>query len=201
MVLLRMLFPGLTGIGEELVPKWINPKAPWTILSDSQDGLVSQIEGKVGENGVFIHPSANIGENVQIEGPCYIGKDAEIRHGAFLRKGCWIAEGAIVGHSSEVKNSILLPGAKAPHFNYVGDSIVGFDANLGAGAKLSNVRNDRRVVLATLKDGSRIDTGLNKLGAMIGDGCQLGCNVVTNPGTIIEVGTMINPNETISGWN
>ena len=98
-------------------------------------------------------------------------------------------------------NSILLPGSKAPHFNYVGDSILGIGVNLGAGAKLSNVRNDRRNILVSLGDGSKIDTRLVKLGALVGDGSQLGCNVVTNPGSIIAPGSMIPPNETITGWN
>lgn len=201
MELLELLFPALAESDKDSVPVWNNPKSPWTILSDSQGGLVSQIIEISGDEGPFIHPTATIGKYVEIEGPCYIGKDAEIRNGAFLRKGSWISEKAVVGHSSEVKNSILLPGAKAPHFNYVGDSIVGFDANLGAGVKLSNVRNDRGAVIVKLKDGTKVDTGLSKMGALIGDGSQLGCNVVTNPGAILEVESMINPNESVSGWN
>ena len=201
MELLELLFPALAESDKDSVPVWNNPKSPWTILSDSQGGLVSQIIEISGDKGSFIHPTATIGKYVEIEGPCYIGKDAKIRNGAFLRKGSWISEKAVVGHSSEVKNSILLPGSKAPHFNYVGDSIVGFDANLGAGVKLSNVRNDRGAVIVKLKDGTKVDTGLSKMGALIGDGSQLGCNVVTNPGAILEVESMINPNESVSGWN
>ena len=159
---------------------------------------IEEIAGK--EGGVFIHPSASIGDFVKIEGPCFIGPKAEIRHSAYLRKGSWICEGAIVGHSSEVKNSILLPGAKAPHFNYVGDSIVGIDVNLGAGAILSNVRNDGRNIFVTLEDGSRFDSGFRKMGALIGDGSQLGCNVVTNPGSILTPDSMIPPNESVKGW-
>jgi NDP-sugar pyrophosphorylase family protein len=137
---------------------------------------------------------------VRIEGPCYIGADAEVRHAAYLRKGSWICDGAVVGHATEVKNSIFLPGAKAPHFNYVGDSILGFGVNLGAGTKLSNVRNDRREIMVTHKDGSREHTGLRKMGALIGDGSEVGCNVVTNPGAILAPETMVAPNETVSGW-
>ena len=201
MELLELLFPALSQSDMDNVPIWSDPKSPWTILSESPGGLISQIIERLEGEGSFIHPTATIGKCVEIEGPCYIGKDAEIRHGALLRKGSWISEKAVVGHSSEVKNSILLPGAKAPHFNYVGDSIVGFGANLGAGVKISNVRNDRRSIIIKLKDGSRVDTRLNKMGALIGDGSQLGCNVVTNPGAILEVDSMINPNETVSGWN
>jgi len=151
-------------------------------------------------DGVFIHPDAEIGEFVRIEGPSYVGANAEIRHSAYLRKGSWICDGAVVGHSSEVKNSILLPNSKAPHFNYVGDSILGFGVNIGAGVKLSNVRNDGGDIAVTLENGERVDTGLRKLGALIGDDSQLGCNVVTNPGSIIVPCSMISPNETVTGW-
>lgn len=161
----------------------------------SQDSRVDNSSRRV-----YIHPSASIGQFVRIEGPCYIGADAEVRHAAYLRGGSWICDRAVVGHATEVKNSIFLPGAKAPHFNYVGDSILGFGVNLGAGTKLSNVRNDRREISLTLGDGSRVDTGLRKMGALVGDGAELGCNVVTNPGTILAPATMVNPNETVTGW-
>ena len=200
MTLLENMFPGLPGLSDIMIPEWVEPKRPWSILSSDEDGLISQIEELCGSNGVFVHPSASIGEFVRIEGPCYVGANAEIRHAALLRKGSWICEGSVVGHASEVKNSILLPNSKAPHFNYVGDSILGMDVNLGAGTKLSNVRNDRGPVPVSNENGERFDSGLRKLGAIIGDGCQLGCNVVTNPGCIISPGKMIDPNETVSGY-
>ena len=213
------LFPGLSKNRESIgLPEWVQPGEPWSILApDSDCGLMAQIENLIEclEEGaeivqdsridnssgrVYINPSASIDQFVRIEGPCYIGADAEIRHTAYLRGGSWICEGAVVGHATEVKNSIFLPGAKAPHFNYVGDSILGFGVNLGAGTKLSNVRNDRREIRLTLGDGSRVDTGLRKMGALVGDGAELGCNVVTNPGTILAPATMVNPNETVTGW-
>ena len=199
MSLLNELFPGIINCKVEAIPKWRDEARPWELLASGESGLISQISELTGD-GVFIHPDAIIGEFVSIQGPCYIGANAEVRQSAFLRPGSWICDGAVVGHSSEVKNSVLLPGAKAPHFNYVGDSIVGFEANLGAGAKLSNVRNDRREVFVTLGSGERFGSGLTKFGALIGDNSQLGCNVVTNPGTIMAPETMIIPNETISGW-
>ena len=199
MSLLDELFPGIFNNEWEAIPKWENEDRPWELLSSGESGLISQISDN-SEGEAFIHPEAIIGDFVRIEGPCYIGAKAEVRHSAFLRKGSWICEGAVVGHSTEVKNSILLPGAKAPHFNYVGDSIIGIDANLGAGAKLSNVRNDRREVFVTLSDGERFGSGLKKFGALIGDNSQLGCNVVTNPGTVLAPGSMIRPNETVGGW-
>ncbi len=199
MSLLNELFPGIINCKVEAIPKWRDEARPWELLASGESGLISQISELTGD-GVFIHPEAIIGDFVRIESPCFIGANAEIRHSAFLRKGSWICEGAVVGHSTEVKNSILLPGSKAPHFNYVGDSIIGIDANLGAGVKLSNVRNDRREVFVTLNDGERFGSGLSKFGALIGDNSQLGCNVVTNPGTIMAPGTMIGPNETVGGW-
>ena len=106
----------------------------------------------------------------------------------------------MVGHCTEIKNSILLPNSNAPHFNYVGDSIIGTGVNLGAGVKISNVRNDRNNIFVVLKDGTRINTDLRKMGALIGEMSQLGCNVVTNPGTIISANSMIGPNKTVTGW-
>ncbi len=200
--MLEVFFPGLSEVSSEKLPVWPDLSTPWTILSHGESGLLAQMEQMLSEkDSVFIHPSAKIGDSVRIEGPCYIGSGAEIRHSAYLRKGSWICSGALVGHSSEIKNSILLPGSKAPHFNYVGDSILGIGANLGAGVKLSNVRNDRREIMITMEDGGRIETGLRKMGAIIGDGCQLGCNTVTNPGALLMPGTMVDPNVTVSGWN
>ena len=201
MGLLDRLFPGVSELDEKGIPKWKNPDEPWSILLNDEMGILGQINRLAdSDDGVIIHSSATIGECVRIEGPCYIGADAEIRHSAFLRKGSWIGEGAIVGHSSEIKNSVLLPKSKAPHFNYVGDSILGIGVNLGAGVKLANVRNDRGEVSVRMSDGVRINTGLRKLGALIGDYSQLGCNVVTNPGAIIAPSSMVSPNETVAGW-
>tara|TARA_B100000029_G_scaffold161656_1_gene157642 strand:- start:178 stop:798 length:621 start_codon:yes stop_codon:yes gene_type:complete len=201
MDLLNSLFPGVSDSEYDSVPVWEDGEKPWKILSSGEWGIFSQIMSLVeSEEGVFIHPSAVIGECVKIETPCYIGKNCEIRHSAFLRKGSWICEGAVVGHSTEIKNSVLLPGSKAPHFNYVGDSILGFGVNLGAGTKLSNVRNDLRNVILTMRDGSRVETGLRKMGSLIGNDSQIGCNVVTNPGSILEPNSMVAPNKTVNGW-
>lgn len=218
MSLLNSLFPSLEKHSHgNVIPTWPDKNKPWSIISVSEEeSLLKQIMNlkltypKRMENSnyclddtggpIYIHPTAEIGEFVKIEGPTYIGKNAKIRHSAYLRKGSWICNNAVVGHSSEIKNSILLPGAKAPHFNYVGDSILGFNVNIGAGAKISNVRNDKRNVLISLKNGKKLDSKLKKFGALIGDNSEIGCNVVSNPGTIIEPGTMINPNNSIKGW-
>lgn len=218
MSLVKTLFPTLKNINNDaIIPHWNNEDTPWDLISKNNDNnLISQIN-EMNNNleildiknyldvrfdqscgKIYIHPSAKIGQFVRIEGPCFIGKNCEIRHGAYIRGGSWISEEAIVGHSSEIKNSLFLPGAKAPHFNYVGDSILGCNVNIGAGVKLSNVRVDRRNIIIKKIDGSKVDSEMNKLGAIIGDGVQIGCNAVTNPGTIIMAHTKINPNKNVS---
>ena len=144
------------------------------------------------ELGAIIEPSTHF------IGPCFVAKGATIRHGAYIRENAWICSSALVGHCSEVKHSILLPGAKAPHFNYVGDSILGKAVNLGAGVKLSNLRNDGAEVFLRIGDAHR-SSGLRKFGAILGEGCQLGCNAVTNPGTILGCNSTVWPNVTVTG--
>lgn len=135
---------------------------------------------------------------VIVGGPVYVGPGAQVRAGAYLRGPAFVGRRAIVGHATEVKNGILLAGARAPHFNYVGDSVLGHDVNLGAGTILSNVRLDGKPIKVTW-EGRRVQTGLRKLGALVGDGCSLGCNVVCNPGTILLPGTLVPPVRTVSG--
>ena len=145
---------------------------------------------------VHIDKSAKIESSVHIIGPAYIGPNAVIRHGAYVREFSWICAGALVGHASETKHSVLLPNAKAPHFNYVGDSILGTGVNLGAGCKLSNLRNDgRHIRIHNLS----MDTGLRKFGAILGEGVQIGCNAVCNPGTVLGINCNVWPNVTVSG--
>ena len=121
---------------------------------------------------------------VYIQGPCIIGKGCVLRHGAYLRDGVICGDRSVIGHSSEIKHSILLDEAAATHFTYVGDSILGGGANLGAGVKCANLRLDRTEVTVSL-DGKWVRTGLKKFGAVIGDRVQIGCNCVLNPGTLI----------------
>jgi NDP-sugar pyrophosphorylase family protein len=146
------------------------------------------------EQGAIIEPSTHF------IGPCFVGKGATIRHGAYIRENAWICSSALVGHCTEVKHSILLPGAKAPHFNYVGDSILGKGVNLGAGVKLSNLRNDGTEIYLRIGE-SRVASGLRKFGAILGEGCQLGCNAVTNPGTVLGIDSIVWPNATVTGFH
>ena len=133
--------------------------------------------------------------SVYIEGPVLIGKNCQIRHGAYVRANTVLGDGGIIGHATETKNTVMLENAHAPHFAYVGDSILGQGVNLGAGTKLSNfpmsADGDPQPIQLTDADGQRIDTGLVKFGAILGDGVNTGCNVVTNPGTIIGPRTMV----------
>jgi len=187
---------------------------PWMILQPgNQNGLKAQLDDllqKIGSNlrpcvesnetngPIHIDKTANIEPGVYIIGPAYIGPNASIRQGAYVRQYSWICSDAVVGHCSETKHSILLSGAKAPHFNYVGDSILGGGVNLGAGVKLSNLRNDGGNVNLRVGE-EKIDSDLRKFGALLGEGCQLGCNAVTNPGVILGVGSFVHPNTTVTG--
>lgn len=149
---------------------------------------------------IFIHDDAQISDYCLIEGPCYIGSNAHIGHSSYVRPNSWICNDSTVGHASEIKNSLLMPNAKIPHFNYVGDSILGHDVNLGAGVKIANLRNDRKNIL--IKYGDTItDTKINKFGSLIGEGAKLGCNSVSNPGCIIYPNVSFPPNSNISGLN
>ncbi len=171
----------------------------WSPLQTLKDYLNSyrlgQIEVEIPE-GVFLKnpEQISIGKGTVIEpgvfivGPCVIGENCEIRHGAYLRGDVILGDGCKVGHCAELKHSILLDGAKVTHFSYVGDSIIGANANLGAGVKCANLRLDRKEVL-----------GLKKFGAIVGDGVQIGCNCAINPGTFIERNAICYPLLTIGG--
>lgn len=135
---------------------------------------------------------------VYIRGPCCIGKNCTLRHGAYIRGDTILRDGAHVGHAAEVKRSILLENAAASHFCYVGDSILGAGVNLGAGVKCANLRLDRKEVMIHF-EGNRWNTGLHKLGAILGDGVQVGCNAVLNPGTIIFPRKAIAPLSSVRG--
>jgi UDP-N-acetylglucosamine diphosphorylase / glucose-1-phosphate thymidylyltransferase / UDP-N-acetylgalactosamine diphosphorylase / glucosamine-1-phosphate N-acetyltransferase / galactosamine-1-phosphate N-acetyltransferase len=144
--------------------------------------------------GTVVEPGA------LIKGRALIGENCEIRQGAYIRGNVIIGDNCVVGHTTEVKNAIFLNGAKAGHFAYVGDSILGNDVNLGAGTKLANFKVDtgNRYVSVEV-NGKKIDTGLRKMGAIIGDGAELGCNTVTMPGALIGPGALVYPNATVRG--
>jgi NDP-sugar pyrophosphorylase family protein len=140
----------------------------------------------IGE-GTIVEPGA------MIKGPAIIGKNCQIRHNAYLRENVIVGDDCVVGNASELKNALLFNGAQAPHYNYIGDSILGYRAHLGAGVKISNIRLLPGNVTVEL-DGVPTDTGLRKFGALLGDGAEVGCNAVLNPGSILGRSAMVYPN-------
>ncbi|GAB1482089.1 glucose-1-phosphate thymidylyltransferase [Treponema sp.] len=150
----------------------------------------------IGPN-VYLGPDCSVEPGVYIKGPAWIGRGCTLRQGLYCKENVIAEAGSFLGHASELKNCYLMPKAEVPHFNYVGDSILGTRAHLGAGVILSNVRLDKRTIAIRLGD-ERIDTGLEKLGAIIGDGCEIGCNSVLNPGSILGRKSALYP---LSYWN
>ncbi len=168
---------------------------PWEIVKNLSSYILSKklgiIESVVPKNVFIKNPSlVFIGKNCviepysYIEGPCFIEDNCTIKHGSYIRENVVLRSRSLVGHSSEIKNSLFLEGAKAPHFNYVGDSILGKEVNLGAGVKIANYRLDGSKIFIYF-NGKRVETELSKLGAILGDGASIGCNSVTNPGTMV----------------
>ncbi len=146
------------------------------------------------EGQVFIDDGARVEPHSYIKGPCYIGKDSEVRHGAYIRGVVFVGQNCVVGHTTEVKSSIFLDRAKAGHFAYVGDSVLGEDVNLGAGTKLANFKlTSGTVSYIDPESGLRVDSQLRKFGAVIGDSAQLGCNSVLSPGTLLFPKTAVLP--------
>lgn len=171
-----------------------------------QEIKLGKIDSPVSTLAYLVHPEKiSIGEGTIVEpgsyicGPCIIGKNCEIRHGAYIRGNVLIGDHCVIGHDTEIKHSILLNDVCAAHFNYVGDSILGNKVNLGAGVKLANLRLDSREISLVMQE-EKIFTKLHKLGAIIGDNAQLGCNVVTNPGTIIGPNSFCYPCLNIGGF-
>lgn len=183
---------------------------PWEALAALAEFVRARARGGVRGNvmpgahilgdDVAIGPDTVVEPGAVIRGPAVIGARCEIRAGAYIRGYALIADACVVGNSSEVKNSIMLEGSHAPHFNYVGDSILGLRVNLGAGVKLSNwkVAADKHVKLRVGEE--VLDTGLDKLGAILGDDVEIGCNSVTNPGTVVGKATIIYANATVRGY-
>ena len=179
----------------------------WDVLTALPDyiraqrlGLSAQYPGVYFEHPelIAVGPGTVIEAGAYIRGPCIIGRDCQIRHGAYIRGDVIIGDRCVVGHTTEVKHSILLNHAKAAHFAFVGDSVLGNDVNLGAGVKCANLRLDGAQVVVRFHGEFR-STGLRKFGAIVGDGCQIGCNVVINPGTLLGKRALCYPSLNIGG--
>ena len=150
------------------------------------------------QEDVWIHKTAKIYPNNFIAGPCVIGAGTEVRPGAFIRGNALVGENCVVGNSTELKNVILFDNVQVPHYNYVGDSILGYHAHMGAGAVTSNVKQDRTLVTVKTPEG-RLETGLKKFGAILGDHVEVGCNSVLNPGTVVGRGSRVYPLSMVRG--
>ena len=152
---------------------------------------------KRGEN-IWVAKSAKVAQSACLNGPLIIDEDAEVRHCAFIRGNAIVGKGAVVGNSTELKNVVIFNCVQVPHYNYVGDSILGYKSHMGAGSITSNVKSDKTLVV--VKDGKQeIQTGLKKFGAMLGDYVEVGCNSVLNPGTVIGKNTNIYPLSMVRG--
>ena len=150
------------------------------------------------EPGVWVHKTATVAPTAFLGSPCIIGAHTEVRHCAFIRGNALVGENCVVGNSVELKNVILFNGVQVPHYNYVGDSILGYKAHMGAGSLTSNVKSDKSPVV--VKNGQqRIETGLKKFGAMVGDFVEVGCNSVLNPGTVVGRNSNIYPVSCVRG--
>ena len=177
---------------------------PWEVLPkisafivELGNQLSSEEYEKRGEH-VWVAKSAKVAPTAYINGPAIIGKESEIRHCAFIRGNAIVGEGAVVGNSTELKNVVLFNKVQVPHYNYVGDSILGYRAHMGAGSITSNVKSDKTLVV--VKDGEdQIPTGLKKFGAMLGDCVEVGCNSVLNPGTVVGRNAQIYPTSCVRG--
>lgn len=177
---------------------------PWEVLPKISDFILtlgaslSEDEyDKVGDN-VWIAKSATVAPTAFINGPAIIGKNAEVRHCAFIRGNAIVGEGAVVGNSTELKNVLLFNKVQVPHYNYVGDSILGFRSHMGAGSITSNVKSDKTLVTISTSDG-KIETKLKKMGAILGDNVEVGCNSVLNPGTVIGKESNVYPLSMVRG--
>lgn len=191
---------------EQTIAKYIfeGVTYPWEVLPKIEEFIISlgktldknEYEEK-GEN-IWIAKSAKVAPTAYIAGPAIIGKNAEIRHCAFIRGKAIVGEGAVVGNSTELKNVILFNKVQVPHYNYVGDSILGYKSHMGAGSITSNVKSDKKLVIVK-NDKEQIETGLKKFGAMLGDEVEVGCSSVLNPGTVIGKHTNIYPLSSVRG--
>ena len=178
---------------------------PWEVLPLIKDFILvlgaslSEEEYEKPQEDVWIAKTASIAPTASINGPCIIGKNTEVRPGAFIRGNAIVGENCVVGNSTELKNVILFNNVQVPHYNYVGDSILGYKSHMGAGSITSNVKSDKTKVTIRYED-DVIETGLKKMGAILGNYVEVGCNSVLNPGSIIGSNTNVYPLSMVRGF-
>ena len=182
--------------------------APWEWVAKIKDSLANftfeklarEIPSNLSIKGqVYIDPTVKLPPYGSIEGPCYIGKNTELRPGIYIRGNVIVGESCVLGNSCEFKNTLILDNAQIPHFSYIGDSIIGNKAHLGAGVICSNLRLDQKDIKTFDLERKSYDTKMRKLGAIVGDGVEVGCNAVLNPGSLLLAHSMVYPNTTFSG--
>lgn len=177
---------------------------PWEALKGIKDEIIRLGESLSKEDyieispKVWVHKTSVIAPTAYLGAPCIIGPDTEVRHCAFIRGSALVGAGCVVGNSVELKNVILFDGVQVPHYNYVGDSILGYKSHMGAGAVTSNVKSDKSLVVVRGID-EVMETGLKKMGAMLGDLVEVGCNSVLNPGTVIGRSSNVYPTSCVRG--
>ena len=186
-------------------PLFKSVEFPWEVLPKIKDFIIElgktldpEIYELRGEN-IWVAKSANIFPSAYLGGPLIICEDAEVRHGAFISGSAIVGKGAVVGNSTELKNSILFDCVQTPHYNYIGDSILGYKSHTGAGVITSNLKSDKSLV-TVLCDGKKVETGVKKFGAMLGDNVEVGCNSVLNPGSVVGRNTNIYPLSFVRGY-
>ena len=176
---------------------------PWEAIPHIKEIILS-LQKELGDEyveiseGVFVHKTASVAPTAYIAAPTIICAGAEIRHCAYIRGSAIIGEGSVVGNSSEIKNAILFDSVQVPHFNYVGDSLLGYKSHMGAGAVTSNIKSDKTNVCIKYGGGS-VQTGLRKMGAVLGDHVEIGCNSTLNPGTVVGRNSSVYPNSCVRG--
>ena len=178
---------------------------PWEALAGIKELIInlgnsldSSLYDKIGED-IWVSKTATVAPTASISGPCIIGHNTEVRHCAFIRGSVLVGENCVVGNSTELKNCILFDNVQVPHYNYVGDSILGYKSHMGAGSITSNVKSDKTLVVIKEKEGDRIESGRKKVGAMLGDFVEVGCGSVLNPGTVIGRNSSVYPLSSVRG--
>lgn len=178
---------------------------PWEILSEIKDIILEigkNLDHDVYDNpseGVWIAKSAKVYDSAYIGSPCIIGENTEVRHCAFIRGSALVGNNCVVGNSVELKNVLLFNNVQVPHYNYVGDSVLGYKSHMGAGSITSNVKSDKSLVVIKPRKQDCIETGIKKVGAMLGDYVEVGCNSVLNPGTVIGRNSNVYPTSCVRG--
>lgn len=186
-------------------PLFVGRTYPWEVLPELKEFIIElgktlpEDEYEQRADNVWVARDATVFPSAYLGAPCIIDHGAEIRHCAFIRGSAIIGKNAVVGNSVEVKNSVLFDNVQTPHYNYVGDSVLGYRSHMGAGSITSNVKSDKTLVTVKTPD-SKVETGLKKFGAILGDNVEIGCNSVLNPGTVIGRGTNVYPVNSVRGF-